>query len=149
MLTIDQSGANSLHLVWTRVSSGVGGLAYTPVPSNSPVAKPVADSNSPTESNGLAASLVKFAIVNSDSLAWVYYYNGRRKFQGPMLRGGPTIVRVTHPYTNSPVKVSFALPSGSPQVKVGGALRRCVEFRYGKHHTEIWFYRDGRVNVKY
>jgi len=42
LLTIDQSGANSLHLVWTRVSSGVGGLAYTPVPSNPPVAKPVA-----------------------------------------------------------------------------------------------------------
>jgi hypothetical protein len=57
-------------------------------------------------------------------------------------------VVVLHPYTNSPVKVSFALPPGSPQVKVGGILRRCVEFKYGKHHTEIWFYRNGQVKVK-
>jgi hypothetical protein len=55
---------------------------------------------------------------------------------------------VVHPYTNTPVKVSFTLPEGTPTVKIKGGLRRAVEFNYGNRGVEVWFYRDGRVLVK-
>jgi hypothetical protein len=58
-------------------------------------------------------------------------------------------VTVIHPYTNRPVKLSFSLPEGSPKVQVKGALRRCIDFEYGKSHREIWFYRDGRVKLNF
>ncbi len=55
---------------------------------------------------------------------------------------------VVHPYTNTPVRVSFTLPEGSPTVKIKGGLRRAVEFNYGNRGVEVWFYRDGRVVVR-
>lgn len=62
--------------------------------------------------------------------------------------GGHFEVTLLHPFTNCPTKVCFALPPGCPKkVKVGGCLRRCIEFDYGKKEIEIWFYRDGRVKV--
>jgi hypothetical protein len=45
--------------------------------------------------------------------------------------------------------VCFTLPPGCPKVCVKGALRRCIEFDYGKREVEVWFYRDGRVKVNY
>jgi len=62
---------------------------------------------------------------------------------------GKQQIEVVHPFTNAPVKVSFTLPEGNPQrVRLGGGLRRSIEFKYGGKDVEIWFYRNGRVVVR-
>lgn len=58
-------------------------------------------------------------------------------------------VVVMHPFTGQPVQVSFKLPAGTPNVHIKGAIRRCIEFDYDDTDVEIWFYKDGRVQVKY
>jgi hypothetical protein len=55
---------------------------------------------------------------------------------------------VMHPYSNTPVKISFTLPDGTPSVKIKGGLRRAVEFNYGNRVVEVWFYRNGQVVVR-
>jgi hypothetical protein len=57
-------------------------------------------------------------------------------------------VVLLHPYSCKPVTVCFCLPEGCPRVEINGCLRTCLEFDYGKHEIEIWFYRDGRVKVE-
>jgi hypothetical protein len=56
-------------------------------------------------------------------------------------------VVVLHPYANTPVRVNFTLPEGTPTVKIKGGLRRAIEFNYGSRVVEVWFYRNGQVVI--
>jgi len=61
------------------------------------------------------------------------YYTGDRKFQGPMFPGGPTIVVVTHPYTNQRCYILVQMPPGAPYVS------------YRAHHIEYNFVQQAIV----
>lgn len=45
-----------------------------------------------------------------------YYYTGDRDFQGPMLKGGPTVLTVQNPATGEQAYVEVLLPPGAPRI---------------------------------
>jgi hypothetical protein len=51
-----------------------------------------------------------------------------------------------HPRTNSPVKVVFTLPEGTPHVSTG---RRDIRFDYGRTRVHVVFALGGAVRVRY
>ena len=75
-----------------------------------------------------------------------YYYNGDRHFQGPSLRGGPTVVEVTHPHTQCPARVEFNMPTGAPIVEY---RERSIEYYFPKMVVRLEFKRTGNVEVDY
>jgi hypothetical protein len=61
--------------------------------------------------------------------------------------GGPCAVVVQHPFTGAPVRVTLALPPGTPTVKIRRGLRHRVQLLYGRKQVEIVFLRNGQVRV--
>jgi hypothetical protein len=61
--------------------------------------------------------------------------------------GGTYNVVVQHPFTGAPVRVTLALPPGTPAVKLKRGLRHRVQFLYGRKQVEIVFLRNGQVRV--
>ncbi|MFO1046254.1 MAG: hypothetical protein U0941_31130 [Planctomycetaceae bacterium] len=45
-----------------------------------------------------------------------YYYTGDRDFQGPMLKGGPTVITAQNPATGEQSYVEVLLPPGAPRI---------------------------------
>lgn len=75
-----------------------------------------------------------------------YYYNGDRKIQGPMLRGGPTIVRVTHPRTGAVCDICLNLPRGAPTIKY---TDDDIQYCYPDVEVILHFYRSGKYCVRF
>ena len=75
-----------------------------------------------------------------------FFYNGDRFFQGPSLRGGPTVVQVTHPRTNCQVEVEFNMPTGAPIVEY---RERSIEYYFPEMVIRLEFKRSGNVEVDY
>ena len=79
-------------------------------------------------------------------LRHTYYYNGDRKFQGPMLRGGPTIVRVTHPRNGCVCDVCLNLPRGTPTIKY---TNDDIIYCYPDVEVVLHFYNSGKYGVRF
>lgn len=75
-----------------------------------------------------------------------YYYTGNRKFQGPYLPGGPSIIVANHPKTKCRVYVDLQLLPGAPEVHYWANM---IEYRYGKSRILISFAHDGGAKVSY
>ncbi|QDU08673.1 hypothetical protein [Gimesia aquarii] len=75
-----------------------------------------------------------------------YYYTGNRKFQGPYLPGGPSIIVANHPKTKCRVYVDVQLLPGAPEVHYWASM---IEYRYGKSRILISFAHDGGAKVAY
>ncbi len=65
-----------------------------------------------------------------------YYYTGDRKFQGPMLAGGPAIVVVNHPKTGERAYLELQMLPGAPRVIY---TSKTIEYDYGKQGIIICF----------
>lgn len=65
-----------------------------------------------------------------------YYYTGDRDFQGPLLKGGPSIVVFNHPKTGEQMYVHAQLPPGAPRVRYDS---RSIEYDYGPQSVKIAF----------
>lgn len=76
----------------------------------------------------------------------VYFFTGDRKFQGPLLRGGPTIVRVTHPRTGCVCDVCMNLPRGAPTIEYSNAE---IDYVYPDVEINLHFHRSGKWSVRY
>jgi hypothetical protein len=75
-----------------------------------------------------------------------YYFSGKRHFQGPLLRGGPTVVHVTHPKTGCAVTIPLTLPAGAPIVEYRADE---IKYFYPEVAVEIEFFHSGRCDVDY
>ncbi|MEX1231397.1 MAG: hypothetical protein WEB58_14215 [Planctomycetaceae bacterium] len=75
-----------------------------------------------------------------------YYYTGDRRFQGPLLPGGPSIIVVTHPYTHERMYVEANLLPGAPRVCYTAST---IEYDYGNRGMTLSFKRRGIVTVSY
>jgi hypothetical protein len=75
-----------------------------------------------------------------------YYFNGKRFYQGPVFRGGPTIVQVTHPITGCPACVSLNMPSGAPIIQ---HKERSIQYSFPEVCLRIEFKRCGGCDVEY
>jgi hypothetical protein len=51
-----------------------------------------------------------------------------------------------HPWSKTPVKVTFTLPAGTPRVS---ATRRDILFDYGRYRVHVVFALGGAVRVRY
>jgi hypothetical protein len=45
-----------------------------------------------------------------------YYYSGDKEIQGPLIRGGPTVVVANHPKTGERMYIDVMLPAGAPTI---------------------------------
>jgi hypothetical protein len=70
-----------------------------------------------------------------------YYYTGDRKFQGPMLPGGPAIVVVSHPQTGERLYLEMQMLPGAPRVIY---TSKSIEYDYGKQGITLYFDSDCR-----
>lgn len=74
-----------------------------------------------------------------------YYYTGDRRFRGPNLPGGPSIVVANHPRTGERVYVPVQLLPGSPMVH----YTHCeIEFDYGETGISVVFPMIGQPRTK-
>ncbi len=65
-----------------------------------------------------------------------YYYSGDKEIQGPVIRGGPTVVVASHPKTGERMYIDVTLPAGAPTIV------------YNKHGI-TYVYPNHRVNVDF
>lgn len=75
-----------------------------------------------------------------------YYYTGERSFQGPLLRGGPTIIVVNHPKNGERLYVQTSMPPGAPRVIY---KRSSIEYDFGTQGVLLWFDLCGKAKVTY
>jgi hypothetical protein len=73
-----------------------------------------------------------------------FYYTGDRKFQGPMFPGGPTIVVVTHPFTNQRCYIPVQMPPGAPYVSYRAHY---IEYNFGQQAIFVNFTACGGTSV--
>jgi hypothetical protein len=73
-----------------------------------------------------------------------YYYTGDRKFQGPMLPGGPSIVVATHPKTGERLYIPVQMLPGAPEVTY---TRKTITYDYGTQAITICFRLFGKTSV--
>ncbi|QDT41947.1 hypothetical protein Pan241w_20270 [Gimesia alba] len=103
-------------------------------------------------SDGIPAVLVESDGDNSKIeipptvLVHRYYYTGDRKFQGPYIPGGPSIVVANHPKTKCRVYADVQLLPGAPEVLYSKDM---IEYRYGKSRILVSFPHDGGAKVSY
>lgn len=88
--------------------------------------------------NGLEVEVPQVAIVHH------FYYTGDRRFQGPLLRGGPTIVVAVHPQTGERCYVEVQMLPGAPCI-----CYRCdeIEYDFGRQAIIVQFKRKGATQV--
>ncbi|NOX56017.1 MAG: hypothetical protein GXP27_16560 [Planctomycetes bacterium] len=75
-----------------------------------------------------------------------YYFNGWRRFQGPRLRGGPTLVQVIHPETQCLLTIPVTLPAGAPVVEY---RKDAIRYLFPDVTVKLEFKRCGRYEVEY
>lgn len=75
-----------------------------------------------------------------------YYYTGDRKFQGPMLPGGPTIIVVKHPKTGEQCHLEINMLPGAPKIVY---TDHAIDYDYGKQHITLRFPCCGSPKVVY
>lgn len=75
----------------------------------------------------------------------VYFPTGARKFQGPMLRGGQTIVRIVHPCTHCPCDCHVVLPRGAPIIEYTSSQ---IHYVYPDVKICLQFRRNGECTVQ-
>jgi hypothetical protein len=88
--------------------------------------------------NGLQIDIPPTVLVHH------FYYTGDRKFQGPMFAGGPTIVVVTHPYTNQRCYIPVQMPPGAPYVSYRA---HDIEYNFGQQAIVVSFSACGGTAV--
>jgi hypothetical protein len=88
--------------------------------------------------NGLKIDIPQVVLVHH------FYYTGDRKFQGPMLPGGPTIVVATHPYTNERCYIPVQMPPGAPYVSYRASH---IEYNFGQQAIVVNFTCCGGTSV--
>lgn len=103
-------------------------------------------------SDGIPAVLVETEGQNAEIeipptvLVHRYYYTGDRKFQGPYIPGGPSIIVANHPKTKCRVYIDVQMLPGAPEVIYSANL---IEYRYGKNRVLVSFAHDGGAKVSY
>ncbi len=75
-----------------------------------------------------------------------YYYSGDRKFQGPMLPGGPSILVFNHPQTGERCYVLAQMMPGAPRVTY---TKNGIEYDYGNTAISVVFGWGGKPSLKY
>ncbi|MCA9062279.1 MAG: hypothetical protein KDA96_04450 [Planctomycetaceae bacterium] len=65
-----------------------------------------------------------------------YYYSGDKEFQGPLIKGGPTIVVARHPQTGEQKYIDVMLPAGAPEIV---HTANCIEYVYTNRRVRICF----------
>lgn len=79
-------------------------------------------------------------------ISHTYFYNGDRWYQGPFLKGGPTIVCVTHPKTGCSTATAINMPRGAPIIEYS---ERKIEYFFPDVMVELEFELDGDTEVDY
>lgn len=79
-------------------------------------------------------------------ISHTYFYNGDRWYQGPFLKGGPTIVCVTHPKTGCSTATAINMPRGAPIIEYS---ERKIEYYFPDVMVELEFELDGDTEVDY
>lgn len=75
-----------------------------------------------------------------------YYYSGDRKFQGPMLPGGPSILVFNHPQSGERCYVPAQMMPGAPRVTY---TKNGIEYDYGTTAISVVFGWGGSPTIKY
>lgn len=65
-----------------------------------------------------------------------YYYSGDKEIQGPIIKGGPTVVVANHPKTGKRMYIDVVLPAGAPRIA------------YNKYGI-TYVYPDKRVSITF
>ncbi|MCC7423435.1 MAG: hypothetical protein IT428_24425 [Planctomycetaceae bacterium] len=71
-----------------------------------------------------------------------YYYTGDRKFQGPTLPGGPTILVVHHPRTGEQLNLTVQMLPGAPRIEYS---RNEITYDFGRRKMTVDFGRAPRL----
>lgn len=73
------------------------------------------------------------------------YYSGDKEYQGPNIKGGPTIVAATHPATSEHCEVRVVLPPGAPLIVYN---KQSITYAYPDKRIRISFSRPFSNKVK-
>ena len=65
-----------------------------------------------------------------------YYYSGDKKYQGPFVTGGPTVVVLNNPYNGKRMYLDVMLPSGYPQIVY---RKHCITYIFPDRRVFISF----------
>lgn len=65
-----------------------------------------------------------------------YYYSGDKEIQGPLIRGGPTVVVANHPKTGERMYIDVMLPAGAPTIVYN---KSGITYVYPNHRVNIHF----------